>query len=380
MGFENRDYARAYEPSRGGGGGFASWEVWKKILAANIAVFLLQIIITRPATVDDFRIRESLEDELAWQDELEAMETSTSEDSADLEQEVKEEQSLADKVAEQEKLRELKRKILMKQLLASSPRISVIQDWFELDSAKVLRGQVWRLVTSGFCHDRMGIWHLLMNMLFLFWFGSRLEAKYGSEEFLAFYFAGLISASLAFMALDLFSGDGIPAIGASGAVWAITALFALLYPYDRIYVYFLFPVQIRFLVLVYFAFDLHPVLLQLGGEGFNDGIAHAAHVGGAVFGFLYWQKQWYLTPFVRRFRGMIGRLRGNQSGNGPASIRMFGGARSARSDREERRRQSVDVDVILKKISDEGYDSLTDEELRTLEDHSKRVREQRGEG
>ena len=96
----------------------------------------------------------------------------------------------------------------------------------------VYQGQVWRLLTHAFCHDRYGVFHILFNMLFLYWFGCTLESMYGSREFLLFYLAAAVFAGLAFVGLDLYTGSRIPGIGASGAVMAVTMLYAMHFPRD----------------------------------------------------------------------------------------------------------------------------------------------------
>ena len=126
-------------------------------------------------------------------------------------------------------------------------------------------------------------------------------------------------------------GD-IPAIGASGAVWGVVALYALMYPYERIYIYFLFPIEIRWLVLLYFIFDLHPVLLALSGDRQFTGVAHAAHIGGG------------------------------KSNNEPPKADENTGDR---------------LDTILNKVSRHGRDALTDDERAYLEEASRKMREQR---
>jgi membrane associated rhomboid family serine protease len=265
------------------------------------------------------------------------------------------------------------------QQLQFGPRVSVVQKWLELDTSKVLHGQIWRVVTAGFCHDRLGIWHLLFNMLFLYWFGQRLEQRYGPREFCCFYFVSLLASSLAYMALDFCTGVMVPAIGASGAVWGVVALYAMLYPYDRIYVYFLFPVQIRFLALIYFAFDLHPVLLALGGEQVGSGIAHAAHIGGALFGFAYWYFGFRLAPWLDRLPGYKRKKRWANSNpiapftgreNQREEIYKFPGAAQRRIDSSD----ETKMDALLDKISSEGRESLTQEELDFLMDTSRQLR------
>ena len=331
MGYENRDYARG-DSDRGGwgpighsGGGFRDWPVWKKILAINVAVFLLQIFFVRPATMEDFPKSERFKD----------MDVSAAQ-------------------------------------ILQGRQVSVVQKWLELDSRKVLQGQVWRVVTCGFCHNRMGIWHIVMNMLFLFWFGSRLEARYGSKEFAVFYFCSLLSASFAYIALDLYTGTMIPAIGASGAVWGITALYALLYPHDTIRIYFLFPVPIWLMALVYFLFDLHPVLLALSGQTIFSGVGHAAHVGGAVFGWLYYRNDWQLVSFLGRLIGRKPTFANSRSSQNRQRIIPMNGPYA------EKQEQTTDrVDQILEKISAEGRESLTEEEEQFMLDQSTKMRQRR---
>ena len=391
MGLNDRDYARTppgefSAPSRGGG--FSSWEVWKKILAANIAVFVLQIFVTRPVTEADVRMPELTDEEILWQ--MESYEetfaplrdqASAGDEQGDSDGGVADpaESEESDAISEQTKQRIDKyRERTLRQRLKYAPRVSLIQEWFQLDSEKLMRGQVWRLVTCGFCHDRMGIWHLVFNMLFLYWFGRRLELKYGSHEFTVFYFAALIVASLSYVALDIYTGTNIPAIGASGAVWGVTALYALLYPYERIHIYFLFPVEIRWLVLIKFLFDLHPVLLAIGGEGMMySGVGHAAHVGGAIFGFLYWYRHWELMPIVSRLPGgkRLGALRQPRANRNRAHVLKI-----HREEQESARlADQEEMDRILEKISRDGRESLSDEELMILEETSKQIRQQRGQ-
>lgn len=414
MGFQDRYYAgdnwspRRYGP-RPSGTGFADWEVWKKLIAINIAVFLLQIFITRPATEADLAQLPQFDPEMYREYDQEfheqygyeedgfpgdaALESdrdpnSESKDAAghaDAAEAADEkpadgelEKGPSEKPDESSNRRGKKkpgglhqrtpdeRERMRQQMLQYMPRVSVVQKWCELDSDKVKDGQVWRLVTAGFCHDRMAIWHLVFNMLFLFWFGKRLERIYGAAEFTAFYFTALMVSSLSYMALDLYTDTHIPAIGASGAVWGVVAVYALMYPYERVYVYFLFPIEIRWLVLLYFIFDLHPVLLALAGERQFTGVAHAAHIGGAIFGFLYWQQGWRLMPLVERLRWV--------NRNAPTVSYPITRSRGRAAPKQ---RNSDRLDEILTKISEQGRDSLTDEELEILEETSRRIRQNR---
>lgn len=346
MGFQDRDYTRGH-------GGYTdqlgSWgfnldvvpHVVKRLVAANVIVFLLQIFFTRAPTIDDYRqyleqnpaLREALENEAASdKDEPTA---ATNQPQAD----------------------ELQFDV------ADMDRISIVQEWLELDTQKVLHGQVWRLLTGAFCHDRMSVWHILFNMLLLWWFGQTIELMYGSREFLLFYLTAALVASLSFVGLDLITGSRIPMIGASGAVWAVTILYTCYYPRYTIRIWFFFPVEIRWLVLLYAIFDLHPVLLALAGEQTSDGVAHAAHLGGLAFGFLYWKQQWRLEPLWDRLPQFRTRVKAWQSGLKVVRPPERGAAKDA------------EVDRILEKIMEQGLASLTEREKRTLDQASRRYRE-----
>jgi membrane associated rhomboid family serine protease len=231
----------------------------------------------------------------------------------------------------------------------------------ELDPELTVRhGQLWRLVTAAFCHSPRSFFHILWNMLFLWWFGRELEQLCGSLEFLAFYIVGAVVASLCFL---LFR-PAAPMIGASGAVLGVVTLYTLHYPRRRILFYGLFPIEMRWLLLIYLLGDLLP-MMQRGGAG--TGIAHAAHLGGAVWGLLYRFSHLRLTSLWQwRTRRR--------------AERRF---RVVHPEPPEEPPQRLDdelaeqVDRILEKISREGTDSLTEEEKRTLETASRRLRQRR---
>ena len=121
-------------------------------------------------------------------------------------------------------------------------RTSIVQEWFELNPKKTVeQGQIWRLVTSAFCHDRHGLWHILFNMLLLCWFGQRLERMYGSTEFLLFYLVATVCASLAYVGLAYHGGSKVPAIGASGAIMGVMMLYVIYYPFEQFLLFWFIP-------------------------------------------------------------------------------------------------------------------------------------------
>jgi membrane associated rhomboid family serine protease len=93
-------------------------------------------------------------------------------------------------------------------------------DLFILDTQAVLHGQIWRLLTYSFLHDTGSLWHILFNMLFLWWFGKDMEDIYGPREFLAVYLVSAFLGGVAFVAAKLVDmpGSGAYCLGASGAV------------------------------------------------------------------------------------------------------------------------------------------------------------------
>jgi membrane associated rhomboid family serine protease len=345
MGFESRDYARDGRYS-------ASLSAWgmdltpvvKYLIIANVAVFLLQIFLTRPGVprLPDF-------DVMAPDEQATATDT-------DLPARKKNEPKTDDRRQRDEKAR--KAREAMEAMLSRMPgmRTSIVQEWLELDPKKTVeQAQIWRLVTSGFCHDRYGFMHILFNMLLLGWFGQRLERMYGSTEFLLFYLVATVCASLAYVGLAYYNGSKLPAIGASGAIMAVMMLYVIHYPFEQFLLFWFIPVPLWVLVSLYALYDLHPVLLALAGDSMFTGVAHASHLGGLAFGFLYWRFGWRLEPVFDRICHVTPARKAT-----PLREPVIVPFPRRDDDLAER------VDEILKKISEQGMESLTDEEREIL--------------
>jgi membrane associated rhomboid family serine protease len=128
----------------------------------------------------------------------------------------------------------------------------------------------WTLVTNMFVHA--GIWHILANMITLFFFGGFLCRLIGSRNFLITYFAGGILGSI----LYLFLGNPYTiAVGASGAVYALAGALVVMMPNLRVLVYFIVPMRLWMVILVFFVL-----------WSFIPGVAWQAHLGGLVFGLI----------------------------------------------------------------------------------------------
>lgn len=141
--------------------------------------------------------------------------------------------------------------------------------------------QPWTPITYMFVHANF--MHIFFNMLVLFFFGPRLEMRLGGARFIRLYFLSGLAGALLSMAFLL--GPPVPIIGASGAVYGVLMGFAILWPRDAIYIWGIVPVQARWLVGV-----MTVMTVFLGFGGGQDGVAHFAHLGGFLGGYLYMRR------------------------------------------------------------------------------------------
>jgi len=153
----------------------------------------------------------------------------------------------------------------------------------------VTHGGVWQLVTYSFVHQ--GFWHILMNMLGLWMFGSQLEVDWGRKKFLEFYFFCVVGAALTTVAVSYTHWGGISpvtkTVGASGGVLGILMAFGMLYGEQQIML-FPIPISIRAKYFVAgVAFFTLIAAINASGSGGGQGVAYIAHLGGLLFGFLY---------------------------------------------------------------------------------------------
>ena len=209
------------------------------------------------------------------------------------------------------------------------------------------------------------LWHILFNMLLLYWFGQRLERMYGSTEFLLFYLSAAVCASLAYVALAVpWRVESTGPSGASGAIiMGVMMLYVIYYPFEQFLLFWLIPVPLWALLGVYVLYDLHPVLLALAGERMFTGVAHASHLGGLAFGFAYWRFGWRLEPLLGRVWPVTAARKAAPSRK-PVILKYV----PRDDDLAER------VDEVLKKISEQGTSNLTDEDRDILIQASEKYR------
>jgi membrane associated rhomboid family serine protease len=138
---------------------------------------------------------------------------------------------------------------------------------------------LWQLVTYIFLHDTGNWTHILFNMLGLWMFGSDLEQVWGSREFTKYFFICGVGAGILTVALS--PNSPVSTIGASGAIYGILLAYALLFP-NRIIYWIIFPIKAWVLAAIFFGIAFLSSISVNGG-----GVAHIAHLGGGLFGFLY---------------------------------------------------------------------------------------------
>lgn len=163
--------------------------------------------------------------------------------------------------------------------------------------------QPWQLLTYGFLHGNLT--HLLFNMLALFMFGAQLEYTWGQWRFLTYFLVCVVGAGVCQLAVVSWSvadgGGAYPTVGASGGVFGLLLAYGMLFPHQRVMLLIPpIPMKARTLVLVYGTIEL-----LLGITGTQSGVAHFAHLGGMLFGWLlirHWRGQPpFNAPRSRRF-------------------------------------------------------------------------------
>lgn len=218
-----------------------------------------------------------------------------------------------------------------------------LMEWFALAPDKAW--QVWRFVSFQFLHA--DFFHLLFNMLGLYFLGMMLESAWGARRFLAFYLScGAAGGLLHLVLAPLLGAGGRGLIGASGGVYGIILACAILFPHVKL-ILFIFPMPIRFFALLYMGLAVFNVVGGLTGRGGPSQASDPAHLGGAALGVL-----WVLAgPGIERRIRHTGRSRTLQKLQ----------KREARNGRRQ-----AEIDRILDKIHERGLHSLSWYERRRL--------------
>ena len=155
------------------------------------------------------------------------------------------------------------------------------------------RGWVWQFVTYMFVHDPNSITHVLFNMLALFLFGRQVERYMGSLEFLLYYFlTGILAGVFSFVVFVLTGNYVIFLMGASGAIFAVQLAFAAFFPDSIVYLWGILPLKAPVMVLGFTALEVFSLF-----TGLNGNVAHATHLAGFAFGWLYFIVRFGINPW-----------------------------------------------------------------------------------
>jgi Uncharacterized membrane protein (homolog of Drosophila rhomboid) len=215
----------------------------------------------------------------------------------------------------------------------------------------IAHGQLWRLVTYLFLHSQDPL-HIIFNMLALWMFGIEMEELWGTKRFVTFYFIAGAGAGL-FSVLQWNSFI----IGASGAVLALLTAYAYYFPNRTILMFFVFPLPVRWAVVII------GIMSLVGARSGAGGIAYLTHLGGIVVAVLY-------IKYYGAFTGWMQVRRLPQQKK--TSVLQF----RPKKDNASKQQYFEDViDPILKKITEKGMDSLTPEERKRLDEASKKPRD-----
>ena len=258
---------------------------------------------------------------------------------------------------------------------------------------------IYQFITYMFLHG--GFTHILFNMFALWMFGSVIERVWGPKKFLFYYIccgvgAGFTQELVQYVTYSMenlatyqyVNAGGVQmttdayinlwtTIGASGAVYGILLAFGMIFPNERLFIIpFPFPIKAKWLIVGYIAIELFSAM-----SGPGDGVAHMAHLGGMLFGFLlirYWQKHPDSSSSFGRSRGQEffdNLKRKYDARQGQQNMKAEHTSNTPHETDEEynvrQRRNQEEIDAILDKIRKSGYDSLTKEEKKKLFDQSR---------
>ena len=260
----------------------------------------------------------------------------------------------------------------------------IVNRWFALNpisgvdaAGNSFNFQIWQLITYQFMHG--GFWHIFFNMFILWMFGASIEDVMGSKKFLIFYLLSGVSAGLFQLFITpLLGASPAVTIGASGSIYGVMIAFAMFFPDSLIYVYFLIPVKAKYFIGFLVILEFFAV------NSASSDVAHLAHLGGALFGFLYilFDKNSYVS-----IKNIFRKSYYNKSNSGRSIFDNFNfGSKKKQQDVEDAKYYDIneqnqgmdkpsqeEIDKILDKIGQSGYQNLTDREKKILFEASKKM-------
>lgn len=200
---------------------------------------------------------------------------------------------------------------------------------------------IWQPITYMFIHG--DLFHVLINMFVLWMFGSEMESIWGRAQFLRYYFLTGVGSGLVWLLFNTGQSYSV-LIGASGAIYGILIAYGMMFPNRTVYLYFMIPIKVKWFVVFLGA------VAFLSSFNNNTNISHLTHLSGMVIGFVYLRYYWHWKDF--RF-------------SVHKQIEEFRSSISSKKDKKKIEMQN-EVDQLLDKINETGYDNLTEEEKDLL--------------
>jgi len=200
---------------------------------------------------------------------------------------------------------------------------------------------IWQPITYMFIHG--DLFHVLINMFVLWMFGSEMESIWGRAQFLRYYFLTGVGSGLVWLLFNAGQSYSV-LIGASGAIYGILIAYGMMFPNRTVYLYFMIPIKVKWFVVFL------GVVAFLSSFNNNTNISHLTHLSGMVIGFVYLRYYWHWKDF--RF-------------SVHKQIEEFRSSISSKRDQKKIEMQN-EVDQLLDKINETGYDNLTEEEKDLL--------------
>ncbi|MFO7445983.1 MAG: rhomboid family intramembrane serine protease [Ignavibacteriaceae bacterium] len=262
------------------------------------------------------------------------------------------------------------------------PGSYIVHKWFALNpiggmdpAGMPFNFQVWQLITYQFMHGSFG--HIFFNMFALWMFGMEIENLWGSKKFLYFYLlCGIVAGIVQLLISPLFGGGYAYTVGASGSIFGVFIAFAMMFPNRYIFLYFFIPIKAKYLIGIL-------IVMQFMFFGGNSNIAFLAHLGGALAGFLF-------ILLDKNSNTEIKNMFTRRSAGSSKPFNPFGAMgekfkrKEVRKDVEEARFYEVNddedkitqkqIDEILDKISQSGYQNLTEKEKKILFEASRKMK------
>lgn len=204
---------------------------------------------------------------------------------------------------------------------------------------------IWQLFTHMFMHGNL--LHLFFNMFSLFIFGVSLEHLWGPKRFLSYYIVSGLGGGILHYLINI--NSVIPSIGASGAVYGVLLAYGLTFPETVLYLNFFIPVKAKYAVIIFGVMELF-----FGVTNTRSGIAHFAHLGGLLAGFIY-------LKFEYKIFRQLSKVKETKV------YKSF--------EEMDFQRKKEKLDSLLDKISKGGYNSLSEEEKFELDDLSRWFRD-----